>query len=689
MRKIFRNIAAAVVSLAVLASAAVDLRAEAVAPECEISHVNSLPSNTYTLNSDSEYYLDDNVTLTEEIKITGNVTICLNGNTITAAANSRIFDIQGGSLTICDCAGGGVITGGNVKEHDGSGGSSGGAIYVDNNSTVTLNGGTIKDNSAVQGGGVYVNRGKFIMNGGVISDNNASAGGGVYLHNGDATFEMSKGSISNNTAGHQGGGVYVNGGNGEGGFTMNGGTISGNKVDKSTPDQDKTTYSGGGVYTAGKFTMNGGVISDNISGTEEEYCFGGGVNISGKYALFTMNDGTISDNKGSYGGGVYISTVGRLILNSGALIDNNIASDGGGGVGMGGGEFEMNGGELSHNTSNNGGGVYSNKGTFTVSGGSISDNSSKNGGGVYLTDTAKFTMNSGSMISGNEASRDGGGLYLKNGEFTMNDGSRISDNEAARTGSCVFVSNDNGNGGGTITLNGTVTLTSKPKSDGTKSNVYLQHGKTITIGSGFDITDIIGIHPEDKPDCADHVPATTFAAGVSPADISAKFSADVNGQTVLYNEADAQVKLMGEHVFDMETWGRDPENHWNTCTKCGYQTPHESHRFDGGVITKQPTYTENGVITYTCEDCKWQKTEPIPLIPSNNNNSSNDNNNPNNNNNNNNDDDYNYNYTYNNNNNENSSKNAVPYNPPTGIAVSIAPIVLAGLGIAAAIRRRK
>lgn len=613
MKTIFRSIFAAVVSLAVLASAAVDLRAEA-AGACEVTHSDENKwGNDYALSS-GEFFFDEAVKLTKEIEITGDVTICLNGKTITAAENSRIFDIKGGSLTICDCAGGGVITGGNVKEHSGNGGSSGGAIYVDNSSsTVTLNGGTINGNSAVQGGGVYVN--------------------------GNASFEMSKGSISNNTAGHQGGGVYVNGGAGEGGFTMSGGEISGNKVDKSTPDQQPTTYSGGGVYTAGKFTMSGNsVISNNTAGTEGDYCFGGGVNISGTHALFTMNGGTLSGNKALWGGAVYLSDEGDFVMDPGAIVDANFADKGGGGVGLGGGSFTMNGGTISNNTtSSNGGGVFLNAGEFIMSGGTISNNSSRDGGGVHLIDIGQFTM-SGGAISDNSASRNGCGVYVGYDE----------------------------NSSGKITLDGTVTITSKPKTNGLKNNVYLRENRTITIGNGFDITSPIGIHPEVTPDCKNHVPVTTFADSVAHEDISAKFSADVNGQTVLYNETDAQVKLKGDHVYDMETWGRDPENHWNTCTKCYYQMPHESHNFDGGVITKQPTYTQNGVITYTCEDCRWQKTEPIPRKTSDN-------------------DDYNYNR----NDNENSSKNAAPYNPPTGIAVSLAPTILAAFGIAAAIRRRR
>lgn len=133
------------------------------------------------------YYLEGPVKLSKEIDITGNVTLCLNGQTITAATGSRIFTVNsGGSLTICDCTEGGKITGGDN--------SSGGAVYVNSGATFTLSGGTISGNSAKQGGGVY-NAGKFIMTGGVIFENNSEEGAGVYLHEKNAKFEMSGGTI--------------------------------------------------------------------------------------------------------------------------------------------------------------------------------------------------------------------------------------------------------------------------------------------------------------------------------------------------------------------------------------------------------------------------------------------------------------------------------------------------------------
>ena len=46
--------------------------------------------------------------------------------------------------------------------------------------------------------------------------------------------------------------------------------------------------------------------------------------------------------------------------------------------------------------------------------------------------------------------------------------------------------------------------------------------------------------------------------------------------------------------------------------------PHENiqaeHKYDAGVVIKEPTTTENGVKTYTCKVCEGTKTESIPRL---------------------------------------------------------------------------
>lgn len=274
MKKILRRASAAAMALAIMMSASVfDVTGTIAADDaatakggCYRDHSDSTPDTMWTgaaFSKDSNYYyLNNDVQLSENIKITGTVTLCLNGHNITAASGSRIFTVKkGGSLTICDCTGEGIITGGAPTRDDSDKDDKrdyGGAVYVEGGD-FTLSGGTISHNDAIQGGGVYVRKGaKFEMSGGIIYKNISKEGSGVYN---EGTFIMNGGWIMGNTAEHQGGGVYVQKG---AKFEMSDGTLSGNTAEYG----DDTTYGGCGVYTAGTFKMSGkSKISGNTAGS--------------------------------------------------------------------------------------------------------------------------------------------------------------------------------------------------------------------------------------------------------------------------------------------------------------------------------------------------------------------------------------------------------------------------------------
>ena len=127
------------------------------------------------------YYLDGDLILHGGIQVSGNVTLCLNGHTI---SNNYSHVIQTPwnkdvTFTLCDCKGGGKIA------H--------------------------AENSSSTGMGVNLNNtsGKqqiFVMYNGCITQNKGS---GVYLYQ-NTSFTMYGGSITkNNVDGDFGGGVYV------------------------------------------------------------------------------------------------------------------------------------------------------------------------------------------------------------------------------------------------------------------------------------------------------------------------------------------------------------------------------------------------------------------------------------------------------------------------------------------------
>ena len=167
-----------------------------------------------------------------------------------------------GTLIINDSIGGGKITGGNNK-----GTRYGGGLYITEQGTCTMNGGSICGNySKSEGGGVFV-QGKFIFNGGTICDNMAYYGGGIEVN--DRTLDdperglyMYGGVIEHNYA-VVGGGIEANGI-----FFMYDGIIRENNaltIVYPQYDHKKTAGIGGGVVAYLTFEMYGGQIIDNTS----------------------------------------------------------------------------------------------------------------------------------------------------------------------------------------------------------------------------------------------------------------------------------------------------------------------------------------------------------------------------------------------------------------------------------------
>lgn len=279
--------------------------------------------------------------------------------------------------------------------------------------TFIMNGGSIRNNKASSnGGGVDIQKGKFIMNYGTIIGNNSANGAGVYIK--DGIFTMNNGAIIDNTAYGSGGGVIIY----KGTFTMNGGSI-----EMNTASNKESGYGGGGVSVneGSNFIMNNGNILRNTANH-----VGGGVFI--KEGYFMMNNGNINENKANYsGGGVYLNK-NKFNMNDGIISENSAndaenSNSGGGGVFIGSGEFILNKGIISKNTS-------------------VSD-----GGGITMTD-GEFIMNDG-IIIGNTAKADGGGISVIGGNFTMNNGS-IRKNIATRGGGLwvsvksVFIKSEKG-----------------------------------------------------------------------------------------------------------------------------------------------------------------------------------------------------------------------------------------------------
>ena len=191
----------------------------------------------------------------------------------------------------------------NCNAHEGAG------IWVSDYSGLVITGSDtmIRNNeSDGNGGGVFV-AGRLNFVAGTISDNKAEFGGGVFVATGaEATMTSADAVIRGNSA-VDGGGVWN-----LGSFTLSNGQISGNTAQ----------FSGSGVLNLDLFIMENGRITEN--GRDYYSVTGGGVYNTGTFA---MRDGTIAGNTAAEGGGV--SNAGTFAIDGGEIRDNNAEIAGG------------------------------------------------------------------------------------------------------------------------------------------------------------------------------------------------------------------------------------------------------------------------------------------------------------------------------------------------------------------------
>jgi len=166
----------------------------------------------FTVRKDVTFILDNNVTLHGRSKNTGSMVY---------VAPEGTFKMRTGS----------AIIGNNIKNSDVNSGHSGG-VLVDG--TFEMSGGAISGNTGwKRGGGVSLikrSNAHFIMIDGIISNNDAPEGGGVYVEGGK--FTMRGGTITGNTADVKGGGVFLCSGYVHS-FTKTGGIITGYNSDQA------------------------------------------------------------------------------------------------------------------------------------------------------------------------------------------------------------------------------------------------------------------------------------------------------------------------------------------------------------------------------------------------------------------------------------------------------------------------
>ena len=388
--------------------------------------------------------LTANITLSERLVIGSGktVTIDLNGHKLDRGTPStdwyNMVIYVKGNLTINDGSGtnSGQITGG--RSYNGAG------VLCEEGSTLTVNGGTFTNNQASyysesyphgRGGAIFMNPNTTLtITGGVFHSNTAYNGGAIYV---EGTATISGASFTNNTASYCGGAIYNSGT-----LTFNGDNVSGssapyggavyntgtfNMTDGTIHNSESTKGGGGGLVNIGTVNMSGGTIRENTANTD-----GGGIwngNSGDAQGTLNITGGSITYNTASrYGGGIWNE---NTVTISNGTINNNTGDDGGGIYNKEDGNLTVNSGTTftSNNSLNHSGGAINNHGTLTVNGGSFTGNTAKNyGGAIGNFDSGTLTITGGTIQNNTASTYYGGGVYIGSGTFNMSGNPVITNN---------------------------------------------------------------------------------------------------------------------------------------------------------------------------------------------------------------------------------------------------------------------
>lgn len=296
---------------------------------------DEVTNSTTTLESGKQYYLNNDVTVSQTITVRGTVTLDLNGHVLkyeSANKGSVIVVENGGQLTIEDSNTSNLSHKFNpngklwvLDEASGTEAVTGGVITGGTGYPFHLSSGTVNC-----GGGVYIAPGgQLTMTGGNIIGCSAEFGGGVCIYprqNGEQIqFSMSGGSIAGCVASDIGGGVCA-----YGTFKMSGPAV----IRSCAVESADNFVCGGGVYVDGSFEMSGEATIKGCQAISDS-ANGGGVFVNSSRSFVMSNEAKIencqaisnSSRGRGEGGGVYLANNTKFTLSGNAVIQNCTATN--------------------------------------------------------------------------------------------------------------------------------------------------------------------------------------------------------------------------------------------------------------------------------------------------------------------------------------------------------------------------
>lgn len=176
----------------------------------------------------------------------------------------------------------------------------------------------------------------------LISGNSSTRGGGIYVEEDPFVLKIMGTKISGNHSGTEGGGIFVDGGNGDLGADI--------EVAKSTISGNVAANLGGGVFSTGD-------------------------------GAFTMKSSKVLQNVGAAGGGLFLGNTTKVVI-SGGLIAQNYSESNGGGI-VSGVALELSGTKIIGNIAKQlGGGIFS-SGDLDIADALITKNAAIAGGAIF------------------------------------------------------------------------------------------------------------------------------------------------------------------------------------------------------------------------------------------------------------------------------------------------------------------
>ena len=278
---------------------------------------------------------------------------------------------------------------------------------------LTITGGSFKENLAVKGGGIFVDKGTSAQACTVtisgtsakpvdIAKNEADHGGGLY-NGGTANISYAK--FEENTAKHNGGGIFIR---------ADAKCTLGEDVKITENSATGTNSNGGGIFVNKDSDTQLGTLT--IQGTQDnpvviaknEAAYGGGLY---SYGTVTISYAEIKENKVPHnGGGMYNAGTCRM---QHVTVKDNTASDSTSGAGRGGG-------------------IYNEK-TLTLTNTTVTDNTAKlSGGALHLeSNDSTFKMSGSTVITVDPSKND---VFLKTGRLiTIESALTVTENVARIT----------------------------------------------------------------------------------------------------------------------------------------------------------------------------------------------------------------------------------------------------------------